>query len=171
MSSKLTKIRRLLHNWFPNKEDDKRNFEEWYSSSVHIENGGFIIGVLTPQNKTSVTVSRMCRNIGGQQFGGSVFISKSSLLPSPSNANQPLTVQVGSNAISPNSSNEYVLVSNVSNSGCPSTSSFVVTVTFEEYSENNVIYNGIKYKFTVPSFNATNQQGIQRMTYNVEIIS
>ena len=37
--SLLTKVQTLLHKWFPNKEDDKENFEEWFDNSISYTNG------------------------------------------------------------------------------------------------------------------------------------
>ena len=40
----LTKIQTLLHEWFPNKTDDRNNFDTWSDEWIQYENGEFYIG-------------------------------------------------------------------------------------------------------------------------------
>ena len=39
--SLLTKIQTLLHEWFPNKTDDKNNFDTWITELINYDNGSF----------------------------------------------------------------------------------------------------------------------------------
>ena len=166
------KVYNLFHQWLSTEEEDEEEFQEWLNNQFIYQNGKVMVHLtIIPQNKSdSITVDKTCAQIQSQRFGSGISVNKSALLPLPSNENQPIQVMVNNTLITPSSNGVYILFSQTANGGCPGVSSFDVYVTIEEYIENNVCYQGLKYKFTIPSLNSTSSVGVNSFNCNVEVI-